>query len=172
MLDSYHAERHPVGAQVLHHTSAQRVLADPNPSGDVAALCDIFIDLLRLPDAYRHLAGLMSGLSLRYELPGEHPQTGQRMPDADLVTEAGPIRLSALFGSGHALLLDLAGSVPADPRPPHHESTSSVPSAPTNGALPPCSSVPNGYVCRAADSSAAYGDTLLAAIAGNLARVR
>lgn len=61
LLDSYHVERHPVGAAVLHHTSAQRVLADPNPSQDIAALRDIFVELLRLPDTNRYLAGLMSG---------------------------------------------------------------------------------------------------------------
>jgi 2-polyprenyl-6-methoxyphenol hydroxylase-like FAD-dependent oxidoreductase len=49
LLDSYHAERHPIGAQVPHHTSAQRFLADPYPSEDLAALRDIFIDLLQLP---------------------------------------------------------------------------------------------------------------------------
>jgi 2-polyprenyl-6-methoxyphenol hydroxylase-like FAD-dependent oxidoreductase len=170
LLDSYHTERHPVGAQVLHHTSAQRVLADPNPSEDVAALRDIFIDLLRLPDANRHLAGLMSGLSLRYPLSGEHPLTGQRMPDAELVTEAGPTRLSTLFGSGHAVLLDLAGTVPAGLRIPPRVDLVRATCTDDLGAAALLIR-PDGYVCRAADSSAASGDTLLAAIAGDLARV-
>jgi 2-polyprenyl-6-methoxyphenol hydroxylase-like FAD-dependent oxidoreductase len=113
LLDSYHAERHPVGARVIHHTSAQRVLADPNPSEDAAALRDIVIDLLRLSDANRHIAGLMSGLSLHYPLPGDHPLTGHRIPDADLLTATGPTRLSTLFRAGHAVLLDLTGALPA-----------------------------------------------------------
>ncbi|MCX3059869.1 FAD-dependent monooxygenase [Streptomyces beihaiensis] len=123
-LDTYHAERHPAGASVLHHTSAQRVLAAPNPPQDVAALRDIFTDLMRLPDANRHLAGLMSGLSLGYEATGtgspagSHPLAGHRVPDIDLTTasDAGtPTRLSALFHRGHAILLDLSGSaVPPD----------------------------------------------------------
>ncbi|GAB2461273.1 FAD-dependent monooxygenase [Streptomyces incanus] len=171
LLDTYHAERHPVGAQVLHHTSAQRVLADPNPSEDVAALRDIFIDLLRLPDTNRHLAGLMSGLSLRYELSGDHPLTGQRMPDADLVTEAGSTRLSTLFGSGHAVLLDLAGVVPAGLRLPARVDLVRATSADDLGAASLLIR-PDGYVCWAADSSApAHGITLEAAIAGNLAKV-
>ena len=120
LLDTYHAERHPVGARVLQHTSAQRVLAELDPSGDVIALREIFIDLLRLPDTNRYLAGLMSGLSLRYPPPGEHPLIGLRMPDLDLVTETGPVRFSTLLRSGHAVLLDLAGAVPADVRPPAH----------------------------------------------------
>lgn len=173
LLDSYHSERHPVGAQVLHHTSAQRVLADPNPGEDVAALRDIVIDLLRLPDTNRHLAGLMSGLSLRYELPGEHPLTGQRMPDADLVTEAGPTRLSALFGSGHAVLLDLTATVPADlPLPPRVDLVRATCADDLGAAA--LLIRPDGYVSWAADTSTARADTLpaaLAALTGGLAQV-
>ncbi len=170
LLDSYHTERHPVGAQVLHHTSAQRLLADPRPSEDVAALRDIVIDLLRLPDTNRHLAGLMSGLSLRYELPGEHPLTGQRLPDADLVTGAGPTRLSALFGSGHAVLLDLAGAVPADlPLPPRVDLVRATCAEELGAAV--LLIRPDGYVCWAGDGSAAHGDDLLAAVAGGVAKV-
>jgi 2-polyprenyl-6-methoxyphenol hydroxylase-like FAD-dependent oxidoreductase len=168
LLDSYHTERHPVGARVLHHTSAQRILAEPNPGEDMAALRDIFVDLLRLPDTNRHLAGLVSGLSLRYELAGEHPLTGRRMPDADLVTEAGPTRLSALFGSGQAVLLDLAGAVPAGVRLPPRVIL--VRATCTDDLGAGCLLIrPDGYICWAADSSAADGDSLLAAIAGGLA---
>lgn len=169
LLDSYHTERHPVGAQVLHHTSAQRVLADPKPSEDVAALRDIFVDLLRLPDTNRHLAGLMSGLSLRYPLSGDHPLTGQRVPDADLVTEAGPTRLSALCASGHAVLLDLAGAVPAGLRLPPRVDLVRASCADDLGAAALLIR-PDGYVCWATDSSADHGDALLAAIAGGLAK--
>ncbi|MDT0468532.1 FAD-dependent monooxygenase [Streptomyces gibsoniae] len=170
LLDSYHAERHPAGARVLHHTSAQRVLANPNPSEDVAALRDIFTDLLRLPDTNRHLAGLMSGLSLRYELPGEHPLTGHRMPDTDLVTAAGPTRLSALFDSGHAVLLDLAEVVPAGLRlPPRVDLVRAARTDDVDAAAVLVR--PDGYVCWAADTSEACEDTLLAAIADGLARV-
>ncbi|POX42182.1 monooxygenase [Streptomyces sp. Ru72] len=169
LLDSYHTERHPVGAQVLHHTSAQRVLADPNPSEDVAALRDIFIDLLRLPDTNRHITGLISGLSLRYELPGKHPLTGQRMPDADLVTEAGSTRLSTLFGSGHAVLLDLAGAVPVDfPLPPRVDLVRATCTDDLGAAA--LLIRPDGYVCWAADSSAAGDDSLLTAITGHFAK--
>ncbi|MPY61656.1 FAD-dependent monooxygenase [Streptomyces spongiae] len=170
LLDSYHAERHPVGVQVLHHTSAQRVLAGPNPSEDVAALRDIFIDLLRLPDTNRHIAGLVSGLSLRYELSGEHPLTGQRVPDTDLVTEAGPTRLSALFGSGHAVLLDLAGTVPADLRLPPRVDLVRATCADGVGAAALLIR-PDGYVCWASDSSAVSGDTVLDALADLVAPV-
>lgn len=158
LLDSYHTERHPVAAQVLHHTSAQRVLADQDPSEDVAALRDIVIDLLRLPDTNRHLAGLMSGLSLRYPLPGDHPLTGQRVPDADLITEDGPTRLSTLFRSGHAVLLDLAGTVPAGLRlPPQVDLVrATCPDIPATALL----IRPDGYTNWATNGSAAPTDSL------------
>ncbi|WP_438306533.1 FAD-dependent monooxygenase [Streptomyces sp. HUAS TT11] len=167
LLDSYQAERHPVGAQVLHHTSAQRVLADPHPSEDVAALRDIFIDLMRLPDANRHLAGLMSGLSLRYEVPGKHPMVGQRVPDIDLVTPAGPTRLSALFASGHAVLLDLTGAVPAELGLPPRVDLVRAACADDLGAAALLIR-PDGYVGWAALTHADCGDSLLAALAGDL----
>ncbi|GHF43274.1 2-polyprenyl-6-methoxyphenol hydroxylase-like FAD-dependent oxidoreductase [Amycolatopsis bartoniae] len=95
LLDTYQDERHPPAARVLHHTAAQRVLANPNPDPDVLALREIFTDLLRLPDTNRHLAGMMSGL----DAPG-------RVPDLDLVTADGPVRLAELLRSGRGLLLD------------------------------------------------------------------
>ncbi|WNE97189.1 FAD-dependent monooxygenase [Streptomyces luomodiensis] len=169
LLDSYHAERHPVAAGVLHHTSAQRVLADPRPDNeDVMALREIVTDLLRLPDANRHLAGLMSGLALGYEIPGaRHPLAGQRVPDTELVTASGPARLSSLFGPGHAVLLDVGGLVPDGVRLP--ERVDLVPAKSTAdlgaGAL---LFRPDGYVCWAADDAAACREGVLPAIAAHL----
>ncbi|MBP0456894.1 FAD-dependent monooxygenase [Streptomyces bomunensis] len=173
LLDSYHTERHPAGARVLHHTSAQRVLADPVPGEDVAALRDIVTDLLRLPDTNRHLAGLMSGLSLRYDLPGDHPLTGERAPDADLATEAGPTRLSALFRPGHAVLLDLTGTVPPDLSLPPRIDLARATCADDLGAAALLIR-PDGYVCWAADTDAdadaVWGDSLRTAIARGVAK--
>ncbi|WP_405058588.1 FAD-dependent monooxygenase [Kribbella sp. NBC_01505] len=81
LLDSYHTERHPVGAAVLANTRAQGVLTVPDD--DVACLRDTFADLLHLPEANHHLAGLISGLGIAYA-PGDHPLVGHRMPDLDL----------------------------------------------------------------------------------------
>jgi 2-polyprenyl-6-methoxyphenol hydroxylase-like FAD-dependent oxidoreductase len=167
LLDSYHAERHPVGAQVLHHTSAQRVLADPNRSEDVSALRDIFIDLMRLPDANRHLAGLLSGLSLRYDLPGDHPLTGHRAPDADLLTENGPTRLSALFASGHAVLLDLAGAVPPGLRLPPQVDLVRATSPDDLGATALLFR-PDTYICWATNTPTTHAETLLRTITTHL----
>jgi 2-polyprenyl-6-methoxyphenol hydroxylase-like FAD-dependent oxidoreductase len=112
LLDTYHSERHPVAARVLHHTRAQRVLAGRTADEDVAALRDILTDLVRLPEANRHLAGMMAGLDLCHTMPDapDHPLLGRRIPDVDLATDAGPVRLSSLTHSGRGLLLDLSAA--------------------------------------------------------------
>ena len=118
LLDSYHAERHPIGARVLATARAQTVLMSPPPDADdVRALREIVIDLARLPEANRYLAGLMSGLDLRYDLGDDRPPVGRRMIDLSLRTSAGTRTVSELLRSGRGLLLDLgaAGPTVADP---------------------------------------------------------
>lgn len=101
LLDSYHTERHPVAARVLQNTRAQGVLNNPSQDPDVAAVRDMFTDLLRLPDANRFISGMMSGLDTQY------PGLGPRMIDLDLTTQDGPTRVSRLMNSGRGLLLSL-----------------------------------------------------------------
>ena len=110
LLDTYHAERHPVAARVLEVTRAQRVVMGPG-SGDAAALRAILTELVRLPDTNRYLAGMMSGLDIRYPLPGavSHPLVGARMPDVELATADGPVRYSEVARSGLGVLVDLTG---------------------------------------------------------------
>ena len=103
LLDSYHAERRPAAARVLQNTRAQAALTNPTQDEDVAAVRDIFIDLLRLPEANHLISGMISGLDVQY------PGLGPRMLDLDLVTPAGPTRVSRLLHSGHGLLLSLDG---------------------------------------------------------------
>jgi 2-polyprenyl-6-methoxyphenol hydroxylase-like FAD-dependent oxidoreductase len=168
LLDTYHTERHPVGARVLQHTSAQRVLANPEEDSDQAALADIFADLMRLPDANRYLAGLMSGLSLAYDLPGDHPLTGHRIPDVDLVVRGEHARLSALFTVGHAVLLDLADVIrPGSYLPPHLDHVPATCADDVPGAA--ILLRPDGYVCWAADDQATARGTLRRAIASLIA---
>ncbi|MET8007887.1 FAD-dependent oxidoreductase [Nonomuraea glycinis] len=102
LLDTYHPERHPAGAWVLHITQAQRVFATPRPSADAIELREVFIDLIRQPEANRHLAGQMSGLSHSYDLPGDHPLVGHRVAGLD----------PSLFRTGRPVLVDLAGILP------------------------------------------------------------
>ena len=110
LLDSYHAERHPVAARVLATVRAQGVIMNPPPEADdVRALRDIVTDLARLPDANRYLAGLMSGLALRYDLGDQDPFVGTRMIDLSLRTADGPTTVSELLRTGRGLLLELDG---------------------------------------------------------------
>ena len=141
----------------------------------MTALREIFIDLLRLPDTNRYLAGLISDLSLSYPLPGDHPLTGQRMLDVDLVTEAGPAQFSTLLRSGHAVLLDLAGTIPADLRLPPRVDLVRATSTEDVGAGAVLVR-PDSYVCWATDADApadspdTHDDSLFAAIADGLTK--
>jgi hypothetical protein len=113
LIDSYHDERHPVGARVIQTARAQMVIMAPAPdAAEARALREIVLDMARLPDGNRYLTGRMSGLDLRYDLAAdgaEHPLVGSRMPDLDLVTDAGPTTVFELLRSGNGLLLELGG---------------------------------------------------------------
>ncbi|MBV9650538.1 MAG: FAD-dependent monooxygenase [Pseudonocardiales bacterium] len=159
LLDSYHAERHPVAARVLATTRAQAVLMSPPPEADdLLALREIVTELARLPDANRYLAGLMSGLDLRYDLGGSDatdPLVGTRMIDLSLQTPAGPTTVSALLQPGRGLLLELGDQrAPRLALPPNVTAvTARVVDSPVGtamGASPGVDRVlvrPDGYVC-------------------------
>ena len=108
LLDSYHVERHQAGAAVVHNTKAQGALSRHVLDEEIAALRDIVADLLTQPDAARWLAELMSGVGIRYPMPGapDHPLLGKRMPDLDL-DDGG--RVYELFHEGAGVLLDGTG---------------------------------------------------------------
>jgi 3-(3-hydroxy-phenyl)propionate hydroxylase len=105
LLDTYHAERHPVAARVLKYTMALTALQ----RGDdrTSALIEIVGDLLDIAEARRRLTGLVSGLDIHYDLGGDHPLVGRRMPDLDLATASGPVRTSTLLHTARPVLLNL-----------------------------------------------------------------
>ncbi|MEV4008918.1 FAD-dependent monooxygenase [Nonomuraea angiospora] len=106
LLDTYTAERHPVGAAVLHNTRAQSALSLPGEH--VAAMRDIVSDLLDLPDVNRYFGRMLNGLGTRYAFPypATHPLTGRACPDLRLVTSTGQTRTtSGLCAGGRALLV-------------------------------------------------------------------
>jgi 3-(3-hydroxy-phenyl)propionate hydroxylase len=108
LLDTYHAERHPVAARVLHNTAAQVALAEPDPRH--LALRDIVTDLLAMDGPRRRIAGMMSGLDIHYDLGDGHPLLGRRMPDLDLRTADGAaIRVFELLHDARPVLVDLGG---------------------------------------------------------------
>ncbi|MFN8192661.1 MAG: FAD-dependent monooxygenase [Nocardioidaceae bacterium] len=110
LLDSYHAERHPVGARVLQGTMAQVALIRPGDDR-LAALRSTVADLLGDDGSRRRYAGMMSGLDIRYDLGEGHPLLGRRMPDLDLTVAGtdGPVRVFSFLHDARPVLLDLGG---------------------------------------------------------------
>ena len=105
LLDTYQAERHPIGARVLQTTMAQTAL---NRGDDrTSALRETVCDLLKMDEPRKRYAALMSGLDVHYDLGPGHPLLGRRMPDLDLVTESGTRRVYALLHEARPVLLNL-----------------------------------------------------------------
>ncbi|MDX6708371.1 MAG: 3-(3-hydroxy-phenyl)propionate hydroxylase [Solirubrobacteraceae bacterium] len=105
LLDTYHPERHPVGARVLHNTMAQMALSGTDVRTD--ALRDTMTELLSMDEPRKRFAGMMSGLDIHYDLGEGHPLLGRRMPDLDLVTADGPLRVFELLHDARPVLLNL-----------------------------------------------------------------
>ena len=105
LLDTYHAERHPVGARVLRNTMAQVALTRVDDRTE--ALRDSVSELLRMDEPRRRFAAMMSGLDIRYDLGEGHPLLGRRMPDLDLLTADGPLRVYGLLHDARPVLLNL-----------------------------------------------------------------
>jgi hypothetical protein len=105
LLDTYHAERHPVAARVLRNTMASVALRRPDDR--IKALGDVVSELLSYEEPRRHFAAMMSGLDVHYDLGEGHPLLGRRMPDLDLVTADGPLRVYALLHRARPVLLKL-----------------------------------------------------------------
>lgn len=112
LLDSYHAERHPVGARVLKLTMAQVALH--REDARTIAVRDVLGDLLRMEGPRRYIAGMMSGLDIHYDFGPGHSLVGRRMPDLDLETTDGPSRLYAWLHHARPLLLNLDGKSAVD----------------------------------------------------------
>jgi 2-polyprenyl-6-methoxyphenol hydroxylase-like FAD-dependent oxidoreductase len=105
LLDTYHAERHPVGARVLHNTMAQVALGSPDDRHQ--ALRDTMTELLGMDEPRRRIAAMLAGLDVRYDLGEGHPLLGRRMPDLDLQTADGPTRVFTLLHDARPVLLNL-----------------------------------------------------------------
>jgi 2-polyprenyl-6-methoxyphenol hydroxylase-like FAD-dependent oxidoreductase len=105
LLDTYHAERHPVAARVLRTTMAQVALLRTDDRTN--ALRDVMSDLLSMEEPRKRIAAMMSGLDIQYDLGEGHPLLGRRMPDLDLVTADGPLRVFTLLHDARPALLNL-----------------------------------------------------------------
>ena len=105
LLDTYHAERHPIGARVLKTTLAATALNRGDERTN--AVRDIMSNVLSMDEPRRRYAGMMSGLDVYYDLGPGHPLVGRRVPDLELVTEGGSRRLFTLLHEARPLLLNL-----------------------------------------------------------------
>ncbi len=105
LLDTYHAERHPVGARALRNTMAATALRRPDDR--TKALGEYFSEMFAMEGPRKRLAGEVSGLDIHYDLGEGHPLLGRRMPDLDLTTAGGPKRLFSLLHKARPLLLNL-----------------------------------------------------------------
>jgi hypothetical protein len=105
LLDTYQAERHPIGARVLRSTMAATAL---NRGDDrTNALREAMSELLRMDEPRKRYAGMLSGLDIHYDLGNGHPLLGRRMPDLELVTANGSRRVFTLLHDARPVLLNL-----------------------------------------------------------------
>jgi 2-polyprenyl-6-methoxyphenol hydroxylase-like FAD-dependent oxidoreductase len=107
LLDTYHAERHPVAARVLHNTMAQTALNGPGERID--ALRDTIAELLTMHEPRTRIAAMMCGLDIHYDLGEGHPLLGHRAPDLNLQVPSGPARLFTLLHHAQGVLLKFGG---------------------------------------------------------------
>jgi len=105
LLDTYHAERHPVAARVLRTNMAQTPLTRSDARID--ALRDTMTELLSMDEPRKRFGAMMSGLDIHYDLGEGHPLLGRRMPDLDLLTADGPLRVFTLLHGARPVLLNL-----------------------------------------------------------------
>jgi 3-(3-hydroxy-phenyl)propionate hydroxylase len=105
VLDTYHAERHPIAASVLRSTMVHVALS--RPDARTKAVGDTLAELLKLDAVRKQVAAEKSGLGIHYELGEGHPLLGRRMPDLDLATANGTQRLFTLLHNAQPLLLNL-----------------------------------------------------------------
>jgi 3-(3-hydroxy-phenyl)propionate hydroxylase len=102
LLDTYHDERHPVAARVLQNTMAQTALTRSDERID--ALRDLVSELLRMDEPRKRFAAMISGLDIRYDFGEGHPLLGCRMPDLEMVTTRGAVRVFSLLHDARPLL--------------------------------------------------------------------
>ncbi|HEX8865333.1 MAG TPA: FAD-dependent monooxygenase [Lentzea sp.] len=113
LLDTYTAERHPIGAWVQKWSMAQTALSTARgPRAD--ALREVMADLLDTPDGATYVVSRIGGGWQHYDLPGDHPLLGRRVPD--LALDDGTT-LAGCFRDGRAVLLDVGSGAAAIAEP-------------------------------------------------------
>ncbi|WP_123028172.1 FAD-dependent monooxygenase [Mycolicibacterium stellerae] len=146
LLDTYESERYPVGQRVMMHSQAQLALAAPGP--EVAALRELFGELVGKPDVTTHLAGLLAGSDVRYDVGDDHRLSGLMVPE--LVLDDGR-RAAELLHDARPVLLDLSGGAAEVAAAGWADRVSVVTASMADG---PAALLirPDGYVAWAADT--------------------
>jgi hypothetical protein len=160
LLDTYHTERHPIAARVLRNTMASVALRSEDER--TKALRDTMAELLCMDEPRRRFGAMMSGLDIHYDCGEGHPLLGRRMPDLDLTTANGPVRVFALLHEALPLLLNFGepGSFDITPWADRVRSIDvkyvGVWELPVVGAVPAPTAVlirPDGYVAWVGDGT-------------------
>lgn len=146
LLDTYQSERYPVGERVMMHSQAQLALAAPGP--EVAALRSLFGELISHRQVTAHLADLLAGSDVRYDVGDDHRLSGLMVPD--LVLDDGR-RVVELLRDARPVLLDLSGGLASDAASAWADRVDIVTGTITDG---PAAVLirPDGYVTWAADA--------------------
>jgi 2-polyprenyl-6-methoxyphenol hydroxylase-like FAD-dependent oxidoreductase len=147
LLDTYHSERYPVGERVMMHSMSQTALFGPGP--EIAALRKLFNELLQLPSVAEHMAHLLAGSDVRYDVGDDHPLSGRLTPD---VTFDDGRRVAGLLHRARPVLLDLSGGRAGEAARGWTDRVDIVVAAVPD--LEACALLmrPDGYVAWAADS--------------------
>jgi 2-polyprenyl-6-methoxyphenol hydroxylase-like FAD-dependent oxidoreductase len=106
LLDTYDSERHPVGERVMMQSLSQTALMAPGL--EVAALRTLLGELFTIPDVAKHMAALLAGTDVRYDVGDDHPLSGWIVPDLSL---ADGRRVAELLHDARPVLLDHDGTV-------------------------------------------------------------
>ncbi|UWE09972.1 FAD-dependent monooxygenase [Actinacidiphila bryophytorum] len=159
LLDTYHGERHPVGSRLLLNTRAQGMLFLRGE--EMQPLRDVLGELVAYPEVARHLAAMVSGLEIRYDVgTGSHPLLGMRMPPLALTRKGRATSTAQLLHPARGLLLDLADNAELRRRSAgwtdRIDLVTAVPADPAPGSLAGTTALlvrPDGYVAWAAPGS-------------------
>ncbi|WP_329537910.1 FAD-dependent monooxygenase (plasmid) [Streptomyces sp. NBC_01450] len=158
LLDTYHGERHPVGARLLANTRAQAMSIF---GGDESqGLRDLYAELIALDEVKRHLAGMVSHVDIRYDIePDGHPLVGRRLPARTLDTASGPVATPELLHPALGVLLDLSDSAELRSAAAGRQDrvTTVTGTLPAGGAFDKIAALlvrPDGYIAWAGDDLA------------------
>ncbi|MBF4997192.1 FAD-dependent monooxygenase [Nocardia sp. BSTN01] len=170
LLDTYESERRPVAERVMMHSLAQSALMAPGP--EVTGLRDLFGELVRIPEVALHLAQLLAGSDIRYDVGDDHRLSGYLVPDYTVTTDGGTTRVAELLHPARPLLIDATGTAAAsahgwrarvdivsgtltlDPGPSSNQAVDTAAAASTPAAI---LLRPDGYVAWATDDATAGG---------------